>query len=318
MKYMTKYLALGLALVLCLGTLWGCGKQVDDEPSETPDPSADNTSTDEELLPLTGSDTIECSNGSVTLRFSRNENEHWKWKDDTSFPLDETYVTELLATAQEIFALTPANLTGELSEYGLDSTGKYLSLTSKDGKSVTYYLGNLTNDGCYYLRRADDAENKIYVAPVALTAQINRSIYDMAALPRLSAIAADNVKSISVSTSGEAPVSVHLTPSGDGKWVADTTDKTEAAQALIGALVKLELLACVDYMPSAGAAAICGLDPAQLTLSVAYINSVGVESALTLRVGTSRTTGYHAMVNEDPSIYAVGPDIVLAMSALVK
>ena len=38
---------------------------------------------------------LVCSNGSTTLRFSREEDGHWLWADDKTFPLDESYALTL-------------------------------------------------------------------------------------------------------------------------------------------------------------------------------------------------------------------------------
>ena len=37
---------------------------------------------------------LVCSNGSTTLRFSREEDGHWLWADDKTFPLDESYAPD--------------------------------------------------------------------------------------------------------------------------------------------------------------------------------------------------------------------------------
>ncbi len=314
MNRSAKWLALVLAVTVCLIALWGCGEKTDD-PQKDPDDTTLQP-IDQDLQPE-ASDGMEFFNGSVTLRFMRGENDHWVWKDDPAFPLDETYALELLATAQEILQLTPAALTGELSEYGLDNPNKYMKLTGKEGQLAIYYLGDLTDNGQYYMRRADDETNKIYLAPAALATQINRSIYDMAALPQLSVITAESIKGITISTHMEESVSVQLMPDGSGKWFSDSTDVTETIQPLLSALEALQLTACVDYNPSAGAAAICGLDPAQMCMVVDYINSVGTDSTFTLHIGSSRTSGYHAMINGDTSIYAVGGDIALSISRML-
>lgn len=318
MKQMAKWLVLCLALLVCIFALWGCGKpQEDAQSGKQGDTTLDLT--DDETLPVTGSDTIECCDGNRTLRFTRDETDHWVWKDDSSFPLDETYVTELLATAQEILALTPVKSSGELSDYGLNSDEKYIKLTGKSGEGVTFYLGDLTSEGCYYMRRGGEEELRIYVAPTALTEQISRSIYDMALLPELPALTAENVESITISTAGDAaPIRLHA--DDEGKWFAgQVTDMSQQAAPLMEALAAPELDACVDYQPSAGAAAVCGLQTPQTTMTVEYVNTVGIDSTFILHVGAQRSDGtYYAAINDDTTIYAIDGSIVAAILAVVQ
>lgn len=316
MNRSAKWLALLLAMTVCLACLWGCGKKSDEELPENPDDAT--TQLNNPDLPPESSDGMEFCNGSVTLRLILNENDRWIWKDDPAFPLDETYALEMLATAQEILQLTPsADLTGELSDYGLDSTTKYLKLTGKQGQLAIYYLGDLTDNGQYYMRRADDETNQIYLAPAALTAQVSRSIYDMAVLPQLNPMPANHIKRITVATHIEPEVSVPLVNDGQGNWHSGSTDVTEKIQPLLSALENLQLTACVDYKPTAGATAICGLDPAQMCVEVEYVNAVGSDASFKMHIGTSRASGYHAMIAGDTAIYAVGGDIALGVSRML-
>lgn len=315
MNRSVKWLALVLAMTVCLGALWGCGKKSDEELPETPDDTTVQLNGQD--LPPESSDGMEFFDGSVALRLVLNENDRWVWKDDPTFPLDETYALEMLATAQEILQLSPLENPGELSEYGLDSTIKYIKLTGKQGQLAIYHLGNLTDNGQYYMRRADDEPNQVYLAPAALTAQLSRSIYDMALLPQLGTIVPHNIKCITLGSHAETQVPVTLIPDSNGKWFSDNTDVTEKIQPLLSALENLQLTSCVDYNPTAGAAAICGLDPAKICLVVDYVNLVGAESSLKLHIGTSRASGYHAMIVGDTSIYAVDGDIAVGASRML-
>ena len=315
MNRSAKWLVFVLAMTVCLTALWGCGEKVD----ETQTDSADGTTIqlNGPDLPPESSDGMEFCNGSVTLRLIRNENDKWIWKDDASFPLDQVYAEEMLATAQEILQLIPIEGAGDPSEYGLDSTVKYMKLTGKEGQLAIYYLGNLTATGQYYLRRADDETNQIYLAPPALSVYMGRSIYDMAVLPHLSAMPANNIKSITVASHAEPQVSKKLLNDGKGKWSYDGTDVTEKIKPLLLALENLQLASCVDYKPTAGSTALCGLDPALMCVEVDYVNTVGADASFKLHIGTARTRGYHAMIANDTTIYAVGVDIATAVSQML-
>ena len=85
--------ALLLALVMIAALTVGCGKKQSDTPTDTPAAGADGRTPTQQPAKLV------CYNGSVTLRFVREE-DTWYWGDDRDFPLEQSIVTELLATVQ--------------------------------------------------------------------------------------------------------------------------------------------------------------------------------------------------------------------------
>ena len=162
-----------LLLALMLLALAGCGQKEQPTQPENPD-----VPQEEETVPVR----LVCSNGSTTLRFSREEDGHWLWADDKTFPLDESYALTLLETVQGIEHLPPVTNSAQLADYGLESPTKYVTVTDSKGESVTYRLGS-ESDGSVYVYR-EGAEATVYAVP-DLLGQIGRSIYDMMALPEL-------------------------------------------------------------------------------------------------------------------------------------
>lgn len=168
-----------LLLALMLLALAGCGQKEQPTQPENPD-----VPQEEETVPVR----LVCSNGSTTLRFSREEDGHWLWADDKTFPLDESYALTLLETVQGIEHLPPVTNSAQLADYGLDSPTKYVTVTDSKGESVTYRLGS-ESDGSVYVYR-EGAEATVYAVP-DLLGQIGRSIYDMMALPELPQLTAE-------------------------------------------------------------------------------------------------------------------------------
>ena len=162
-----------LLLALMLLALAGCGQKEQPTQPENPD-----VPQEEETVPVR----LVCSNGSTTLRFSREEDGHWLWADDKTFPLDESYALTLLETVQGIEHLPPVTNSAQLADYGLESPTKYVTVTDSQDTSVTYRLGS-ESDGSVYVYR-EGAEATVYAVP-DLLGQIGRSIYDMMALPEL-------------------------------------------------------------------------------------------------------------------------------------
>ena len=155
----------------------------------------------------------------------------------------------------------------------------------------------------------------MYAVP-DLLGQIGRSIYDMMALPELPQLTAENVQSLTVAA---GDVSFTLTPA-EGAWTADGRDVTDQLADLTAWLGDMHLAACVDWRPSAGAAALCGLDKPAVTLTAAYTHA-GADRSLTLTVGGQRGAGYCVTVSDDDTIYlmsaeALAPLLTLAQSGL--
>ena len=234
-----KLMALLLTLTL-LPTLGGCAGQ--QSPGTQPeDPDAEP----EESYPVK----IECRGGSTTLRFALDEESgSWQWGDDRSFPLEQQLPLLLVEVLTGLEERMPLAKIGQLSDYGLDEPSRYIDLTDNLGQTRTYYLGDEGEDGVYLCR--EDMQAMIYAVP-NLRSQIDRSIYSMMQLPQLPQLTEENLRRVELSRGGE-------------------TVTLELTEELLRFLSNWELSACVDWKPSAGVAALCGLDEPQLVLTVLY------------------------------------------------
>ena len=181
--------ALLLALVMIAALTVGCGKKQSDTPTDTPAAGADGRTPAQQPAKLV------CYNGSVTLRFVREE-DTWYWGDDRDFPLEQSIVTELLATVQGYAALSPLPHTDDLSQFGLSDTKRYISLTDTEGNTRTYWLGTQTDEGQYI--QPEDETDAVYLSPAGVDGTLNMGIYDMARLPKLPQLTADNVSALTV------------------------------------------------------------------------------------------------------------------------
>ena len=287
-KYLLFFVAAALAALLA-----GCGSSagVPAQPSQ-PDAPTDMTEQTVSLL---------CSDGSVTLRFRQDENGLWQWMDDPSFPLDTQYVDELLSVANALEALTPISDPDEPGEYGLSSPEAYLMLAHSDGTERTWYFGD-SADGGRYACPADDT-SRVCVAPDEIWLLIGRSIYDMARLPKLPQLTAERLCAVTVIRGEERD---EFTVS-DGVWMQNGSDATETERVtrLVELLGSLRVSKCFDYAPSEGVAEVCGLVSPAAVLEVTYVNTVGVDSTYTLRVGGLQAEGSARCVtlDDDPTIY---------------
>ena len=298
-----KWLVLLLALA-CLGILFACSKPGDStDKEETPDP----TDT-EDVAAVQASASLECCDGEITLRFAKNDQDKWIWKDDETFPLDESYVAEMIATVEQMLTLTPLENPKELVDYDLDGDEeKYVVVSGKEG-TITWYLGDKNDSGCYYMRRADQ-EGLVYLAPAQLTEQISLSIYDMAVLPELPTLTEESLISLRITDDQEQEITIAADASGN--WMDNQgTDRSVTTAVLLRAFAQPKVAACVDYRPATGAATICGLKNPQATLHVEYINSLDGQATLTIYVGKEWKGGYYAKVNNDSTIYLLPAELV--------
>lgn len=152
--------ALLLALVMIAALTVGCGKKQSDTPTDTPAAGADGRTPAQQPAKLV------CYNGSVTLWFVREE-DTWYWGDDRDFPLEQSIVTELLATVQGYAALSPLPHTDDLSQFGLSDTKRYISLTDTEGNTRTYWLGTQTDEGQYI--QPEGETDAVYLSPAGWT-----------------------------------------------------------------------------------------------------------------------------------------------------
>ena len=230
--------------------------------------------------PVEGVTALALCDGDVTLRFEKDETGAWTWFDDPAFPLDQTALQELAV-------------------YGLEAPKKYITVTS-DGVDVVYYLGDQAADGRWYVLtpagtvRYTSDENKML---------LSRSIYAMAVLPVLPVIEPDRLVSVSLlRADGTAAVSFYTAE--DGTRRSANRDVTEKTAALADEIAALTLTACVDYDPAEGAAAVCGLDTPEVTLTVNYLADNSAERTLILAIGLSTGDGgRYVALDGDTTIY---------------
>ena len=280
------------ALLLAALLLGGCGQKAPEKPA----PEEEDAPT----VTVAQSTSLVCSDGTITLRFNRTEGEDWQWTDDPSFPLDGACVDELIEATRTLESLTPIAAPEAPEVYELVGAKRYLTLSNSDGTEMTYHFGKQAEGGGYYCN-STAAETRICVAPEQLLTLIGRSIYDMAKLPVMPDLSAEQLRSVTVTRKDSSET---LTLS-HGKWMRDGADVSgqEQVQALASGLEALAISRCVDYAPADGAAVVCGLEPPAARVEVELQD----KSHLTLTVGINSPSigGYLVTLNDDTTIYLV-------------
>ena len=299
MKKMLLILAATLVL-LCAG----CGKEQTQEP---------DTLNKEELVTASTQE-LTYKNESYTLRFNKNDEGAWQWKDDTTLPLDQAMVQQLIDQVSALNVLTPVEVAEDTSTYDLDEPDRTLEIKNSDGTGLSLQLGAAADGGGYYMTRDGDM-SKIYIAPEGLVQLMDRNIYELVQIPTLPALTADKITHIEA-RSGETAVTV---VKGEGEsWLCGGADVAEQLAGLTAALAEgLKLEACVDYNPSSGALPICGLTEPAVTATVNYRSETGNPAAFTLKIGVAYGDGFYAMYNDVPAIFKVSAETAGLLKGLM-
>lgn len=297
-----------LAALLLAVLLAGCGSK--EQPVE------DTAVPSQTVLPPEGITALTLSDASQTLRFRQGEDGLWYWQDDETFPLDQAGMPALLEAAAAMTAAVPLEGVEELSEYGLDDAGTSLSVTA-GGETLTFSRGDQAASGDWYLLCAEDGSVRLVPdSAVKVFQLLDGSIYDMAVLPELPALSADDL--LTVAITGADGVSLNIR-AVDGLRKAGSRDVTAETAALIEELSQLTVTSCVDYAPAEGAAAICGLDAPNAVLTATYTNAVGTEETLTLTIGLPTDNGgRYVTLNDDPSIYRMEESSLVQVLTLAE
>ena len=297
---MKKYLVLLLAAALLACS--ACGKK---------QVVQSGTLGEEELVTASTAELVY-KNESYTLRFNKNEAGDWQWKDDTTLPLDQQQMQQLLDQVSALNTLTPLETTGDSTAYDLDAPDRTLEIKNSDGTGLSLQIGAAVEGGGYYMSRDGDT-SKIYVAPDTLVQLMDRNIYQLVQLPTLPVLPVDKLTHIQAQGGGVSVTVVH----GEGEsWLyegADVSDRIASLTTLLAA--GMQIKSCVDYNPSSGALPICGLTDPALTVTVNYRGDDGSAGSFTLRVGYAYGDGYFALYNDVPAIFKLSAETVQALQA---
>ena len=256
-------------------------------------------------------------NGSATLSFHLDEAGKWVWSDDPEFPLDDSTIQSILPLLTNLKPQQTITEGDTLEAYGLDQPFATLTAAKPDGGTLTISLGNTTTDGNSYYMLMNEQESPVYIISNSLYTEMSKTIYDMCDLPELPQLTEENLQSVTVEgaastllrpidketstdeETGEETVTVTWAASGE-----DVTGNATTA-SLLAELGALTFTKCVDYKPTDEAAALCGFDAPQATVTILYQNDTGTEGTLTLTFGSENLdqTGYYVRMEGDSTIY---------------
>lgn len=300
---MKKYAVILAAVLLLVCT--ACAKKTQPQPDTLDETGLVSTETQELIY----------KNSAYTLRFNKNEKDQWQWKDDTTLPLNQALMQQLLDQVSGLSALTPLKNPGDITGYDLDAPDRTLEIKNSDGSGLSLQIGAAAQGGGYYMCRDGDT-GKIYVAPDDLVRLMDRNIYELVDIPVLPVLPAEKLVQIRVQGGGADSTAVR----GESEsWLLEGKDVSEQMAKITALLAKgVKLESCVDYNPSSGALPICGLTDPAVTATVSYRTDSGSTDSFTIKIGLAYGDGYFAMYNDVPAIFKVSGETAQTLRDLLS
>lgn len=193
-KQILQITALGLVLLLCIGAYILLKQKNNDNESDMAEEESDEV-------------VISMESGDISRLSYTYEGEQldfvledgsWYYESDRNFPLDSTYLENILAAFCNLLAerRLEENLEN-IEEYGLDNPQLSVTAVGSDGKETTLYIGNCNEStGNYYCYLKDT--RIVYMINQTLASDLKYKLYDMAKMESLPAISASSVYEISI------------------------------------------------------------------------------------------------------------------------
>lgn len=266
--------------------------------------------------------TLTYFNGETTLSFERDENGIWHWTADRALPLDDSVILDIL---DHLSAWNPQQtLTGAeaLENSGISEPTGSITATTVSGSYTKLVFGKATTDGSSDYVRLNDDESTVYIIDGALSALMDIPVYDMCRLPSLPVLDESRIRSIVIRGAAQqdgsaGPVTSLTAQHGDDGYTtwrfegANVSDLPEV-RALLEDLTALTFEKCIDYNPSAEAAAVCGFDAPAAILQISYLTESGSEQSLELTVGNRvpDQSGRYTRMGSDSSLYLLETDLL--------
>lgn len=261
-----------------------------------------------------------------------SDGESWKYYQDENFPLDDSYMADIIDAAVGLTAVREIEIADDLSYYGLDE-GSYLALRIIDSENNIFALdiGSPISDGSAWYARDPDLDT-IYVIGSELPNSVNFSLYDMIEMEDFGSFDAPDVLSITASDrkgqlaykqetvtselatgeidedTGEQVYNENILSTWydvTGEEPVKLTDITTPS-ALAEAAAGFEFSACMNYDPDEEYIEACGFTDPNFIITVTWTDISGAEVSETLIVGRLDGNGnYWAKLGSSDAAYLI-------------
>ena len=266
--------------------------------------------------------------GSDTLTLKKN-GDSWSYPADASFPLDQSCVQDMLSAVTKVTATR--TITGEgLAQYGLKQPVLSISVTTADGKTAKFALGDQNEVSQQYYLEYNGGDT-VYLIDNTLASTFSRSLISMAKKEDIPAMA--DLESLTVMKGTNTDQFIYRAQSDDitytnaynwfwmnqsgGKETFLPLDNAKMA-ALTDSLSGLAWESCVAYNADDAMLKSCGLDDPQTVITAGYQKQADntqkkTDATFTLELGKTMGTSYFARIKDSRMIYTVSQDTAKAL-----
>lgn len=232
-KNMKRLLLILLALLLVYFMTSQYMSWKENQEQETEKENLSVTNIDEDaILSITYTD------GQTTMGFELND-DTWLYDDDDTFPLRQSYMSELVGEIKQLIAERTIDELEPASEYGLEDPTYTVAITDAEGAVTTVKYGKLTANYNYYVT-ADGGESVFEIDSTLLDLLIfdEDDLLDHDVFPSISS---SNLKSLTVEQGDDTLVECKAANDDEDE---DADDELSAYGADLSAIY---LEDCVDY-----------------------------------------------------------------------
>lgn len=247
-----------IAMVVLIGAYIWLVKYNDKKEAGT----ADDTDTKTETVADIAADSIKTiyfKNENAEMTLAKGEEDTWKNSADELFPVNQTYAQNMASAFKSLTSTrTIPEGSGELSDYGLENPVVTVTITDKDGKETSIFLGSEAPvGGGYYASLKGDS--KIYIIAASFYNNFNYNLTQMAAVETIPSITAANITHLIVKNKDKPDFEVLYDKNntsdfaGLSNWTLREPYKTplsadaDAVSTLMGNYSALSFSSCVDY-----------------------------------------------------------------------
>ena len=267
-------------------------------------------------------------NGTAMLDFTRNQKNQWIWAADDDFPLDETFITDILDSISDLAPQETYESVESLEALGLDNPRSYLSASYQSGTTFSISFGSTTADGSGVYAIHNEKTAPVYLYSAEVLDLLNYGVYDMCVLPDFPELPEERIQRITIQGTANAEGVVPrftMDSSKNGEkliWKCESRTVTNAQRVrnLFTDLPTLEFTKCISYRPSEEAAALCGFNAPIATIWANYTTATDLEEHFQLVIGDLTLDGQsrYVRLNGEETIYSVSLDMLDAILVIAQ
>ncbi|MBQ9169075.1 MAG: DUF4340 domain-containing protein [Oscillospiraceae bacterium] len=295
------FIALIIALVVLVGAILAVNLL-------TPEETVEDTTVTLFSMETSEASQISWTYDGETMHFMKLS-DTWLYADDSSFPLDSSYIDAMLETLSQVTATRKLENVGNLSEYGLDDPVCVINLQTDE--KVEFAIGNLSAIGdSRYLSVGD---GNVYLVDAAILNSFEYTLYDVVAkeeLPamtdvtRIQVVRQDNQLDIQyLENSG-------LTYSNEFVWFLNQNGSyraldEELTEELLAGITELSWHTCITHNADASALEMYGLTDPAVTVSIDYLDENGEGAVFGLELGNVSGDYCYAKLTGSNMVYKI-------------